>query len=84
MATRKETNPDKSQVTISGVWKVASFLVGYLIMGVWITAQISEANKSMRGDIQEMKTSIHHLTVRLDSHIDSHIHNERNKDSDDK
>ena len=68
---KKETEIEKPQFTLSGVWKVASFLLAYLIMGVWITAQISEANKGIRHDIQNMREDIKHLTVRMDNHIDN-------------
>lgn len=63
----------KTVVTLSGIWKVAGFLLSYLIMGVWITAKISEGNAGMRHEINDMKQQIRYLTTRIDNHIDQHL-----------
>ena len=69
MVPTKETT-GKNEITTAGVWKIALFLLSYLIMGVWIAAQISAGNETMREDIREMKRDIRYLTKRLDDHID--------------
>ena len=66
-------NEKSNGVTLSGVWKVAAFLLSYLVMGVWITARISAGNEGLILQMQEMKKDVRHLSVRLDSHIDQHV-----------
>ena len=58
----------------SALWKIVSFLLGYLILGVWITASISASNENITGQIKDMKQDIRHLSDRLDAHIDQNKH----------
>ena len=73
--------PDnKTPMTLSGIWKVASVILGYLIMGVWITAQNSESNAAMQKEVEqiridmkdqigELKSDIRYLSRRIDTQI---------------
>ncbi len=53
------------------IWKVALSLVGYIILGMWLTAKISVGYDFIRADVQRLEQRINTLTNRIDQHIDS-------------
>lgn len=74
---------EKKNISLSAVWKTALALLGYLIMGVWITGQLAADNKTVksemqefkrdvRQDIREVKQDVRDLSRRVDSVIDKH------------
>jgi hypothetical protein len=57
-------------ISAESIWKLALTLVGWVLMGVWMTAKISAGYEETRRDMQDLKRSIEHVTYRLDGHID--------------
>lgn len=58
------------EISGESVAKYALILLGYLIMGVWMAAQIASGNTAMRDDIKRLDDSVKHLSDRFDKHID--------------
>ena len=65
------------------IWKIALGLLGYLVMGVWITGQLAADNRAVKADMQELKQEVKSdirdvkqdvraLSNRVDSLIDNH------------
>jgi len=46
-------------VSSETVWKVALGLLGYLVMGVWITARISERVDILSEEVKMMRGELH-------------------------
>lgn len=45
-------------------------LIGYIVFGIWFTIKLSVGQEAMKGEIDQLKTTITNLTTRLDAHID--------------
>lgn len=60
----------KKEFSTESIWKVAAALIGYLLMGMWMTAKISAGYDVLKGDITDIKSQINSLSARMDKHID--------------
>jgi hypothetical protein len=52
-------------VSTEAVWKVAFTLVGYLVMGAWLTAKISTEMAMMQSEVKEIKVNMQELQKEL-------------------
>lgn len=52
------------------IWKFASIVLGYLIMGFWMAAKISAGYEVVKEEITSVKMDIKSLSQRMDQHID--------------
>lgn len=54
------------EITIGGLIQFA----GYILMGIYFALRLAAGQDAIKSQVGDMKTSIDHLTVRLDAHID--------------
>lgn len=58
---------------VVSVWKVAITLVGWIIMGVWMSARITTGFEYLRSDVNNIRADVRTLSQRLDKRIDDSI-----------
>lgn len=56
--------------TSETVWKLALTIVGYLILGIWMSAKISTGYDFIRADVHNLRMEVKSMSERLDRHID--------------
>jgi hypothetical protein len=58
---------------VISVWKIAITLVGWIIMGVWMSARITTGFEYLRADVNNIRADVRILSQRLDKRIDDSI-----------